>query len=317
MRDEVRWERLFPDELEHRFSRCPLVVFPYGLCEPHGPHDAVGLDALKAHAVACRFAAEYGGIVAPVDCWHVHEHGGYASWSQRHVGEVSRTWLTSIPAWHHFKTVLYHARAADAQGFHGAIFLTGHYGPNWKDLKTLLSIVQPHFVTRLYGLPDWEANTPGFDGDGKSGGDHAGKVETSLLWAVEPDCVDLSRLPAEELDSADPDRSSSSPRDEAWRQPPHFAMGKDARQADRRIGERMVVDEIRYLSALADRLLAEHDHDEGRKPLTFEQIEDIWNRDVKPVLHTFESLSLFHSEIGEPPEDSVWRSQYRIDNPNR
>jgi creatinine amidohydrolase len=77
-----------------------------------------------------------------------------------------------------------------ALGFHAALFLTGHYGPNWRDLKTLLDLLQPHVATRLYGLPDFEANLPGFDGDGKATGDHAGKVETSLLWALEPDSPD-------------------------------------------------------------------------------------------------------------------------------
>ena len=53
MKREVRWERMFPDELEAAFDECPVVYFCYGLCEPHGPQNAVGLDALKAHAIAC------------------------------------------------------------------------------------------------------------------------------------------------------------------------------------------------------------------------------------------------------------------------
>ena len=185
MKREVRWERMFPHELEAAFEECPIVYFCYGLCEPHGPQNAVGLDALKAHAIACRTAREHGGIVAPPDYWHIHEHGGYALWANRTVGEI-RPWLTAMPAWMHFKNICYHVRAADAMGFHAAILLTGHYGPNWKDLKTLLEILQPHFDMQLYGLPDFEANQPGFDSDGNSGGDHAGKVETSLLWALEP-----------------------------------------------------------------------------------------------------------------------------------
>lgn len=315
MRDEVRWERMFPDELERRFAECPLVVFPYGLCEPHGPHDAVGLDALKAHGIAQGFVRSYGGIVAPVYYWHVHEHAGYASWSYKHVGEVKRTWLTSFPAWHHFKSVLYHVRAAEAQGFHAAIFLTGHYGPNWKDLKTLLEAVQPHFAVRLYGLPDWEANAPGFDGDGKSGGDHAGKVETSLLWALEPECVDISRLPSGEA-------ADAGKGDKAWAEPPYFAMGKNAAESDRRTGERMVDDEIRYLADLATRMLREFDEsgrasDEDRVPPTFEETEAIWDSEIRPILDTFESLADFHDDIGEPPDGSVWRPQYRVRNPNR
>ena len=67
MRREVRWERMFPDELEAAFEKCPVVYFCYGLCEPHGPQNSVGLDALKAHAIACRTAHKHGGIVAPPD----------------------------------------------------------------------------------------------------------------------------------------------------------------------------------------------------------------------------------------------------------
>ena len=113
-----------------------------------------------------------------------------------------------MPPWQHFKNICYHIRQADALGFHAALFITGHYGPNWEDLKTLVDLVQSHVGTRLYSLPDFEANQPGFDEDGNSGGDHAGKVETSLLWAIEPESVDLSRLPPED----DPG--------------PHFAMGR-------------------------------------------------------------------------------------------
>ena len=104
---EVRWERMFPDQLESAFAQCPLVYFTYGLCEPHGPHNAVGLDELKAHAIAVAAAREHGGIVAPADYWHIHEIGGYAVWAYDSVGlppgDPPRTWLTAMPPWQHFK----------------------------------------------------------------------------------------------------------------------------------------------------------------------------------------------------------------------
>ncbi len=49
MRREVRWERMFPDELEAAIEECPVAYLPYGLCEPHGPQNAVGMDAIRAH----------------------------------------------------------------------------------------------------------------------------------------------------------------------------------------------------------------------------------------------------------------------------
>src|SRR6185312_14208106 len=105
-------------------------------------------------------------------------------WAANAIGEV-RPWLTAVPPWVHFKNVLYQIRAADALGFHAAVLLTGHYGPNWLDLKTLLEYWQPHFALQLFGLPDFEAHP-----EGK--GDHAGRIETSQLWALEPECSDLS-----------------------------------------------------------------------------------------------------------------------------
>ena len=52
-RREVRWERMFRDELEAAFAECPMVYLPYGLCEPHGPQNALGMDALRAHGISC------------------------------------------------------------------------------------------------------------------------------------------------------------------------------------------------------------------------------------------------------------------------
>ena len=293
MTQEVRWERMFPDQLEAALAACPVVYFPYGLCEPHGPQNALGLDALKAHAICCRAAQEHGGIVAPPDYWHIHEIGLYASWTAEWAGEA-RPWLTAMPPWQHFKNVCYHLRAADALGFHAAILLTGHYGPNWQDLKTLLDILQPHFAMRLYGLPDFEANQPGFDNDGKATGDHAGKVETSLLWALEPEGVDISRLPAKDAPG------------------PHFAMGPNAYQADRRVGERMVDDEVQWLGAKAAELLVAYETHQPaqRQPLSFMRIEQIWATEVLPRFHEFKTMQ--YLERTPPPAESRWQLNYAI-----
>ncbi|HLK60762.1 MAG TPA: creatininase family protein [Chthonomonadaceae bacterium] len=291
---EVRWERMFPDELEQAFTECPVVYFPYGLCEPHGPQNAVGLDSLKAHGIACAAARAHGGIVAPPDYWHIHELGGYASWAEGAVGQVPRTWLTSMPPWQHFRNVCYHVRMADALGFHAALFLTGHYGPNWEDLKRLLELIQPSVGTRLYGLPDFEANTPGFDGDG-AGGDHAGKVETSLLWALEPECVDISRLPSKEAPG------------------PHFAMGASAYEANRKVGERMVADEVRWLGAKAQELLAEYARLQPAHTLrTFEDVERLWETAVRPQLKGFQSMQELWEGQTPVPADSVWHANGHV-----
>jgi creatinine amidohydrolase len=279
-----------------------LVYFTYGLCEPHGPHNTLGLDALKAHSIACLAAREYGGIVAPPDYWHIHGFGGYAAWAAQWVGEVPRPWLTCVPPWVHFKNVCYHIRAAEVLGFRAAILLTGHYGPNWEDLKTLVTHLQPYVGTRLYALPDFEANQPGFDNDGQSTGDHAGKVETSLLWAVHPECVDVSRQPKpDQVEPIDPKE--------------HFAMGPDAGEASRQVGERMVADEVRWLGEKGRDLLAEYDR---LRPLhtlrTFAEVESVWRDVVEPLLKDFICMQATWEE-DPPPLNSVWRENWQVPQP--
>ncbi len=285
---EVRWERMFPDELEAAYAQCPVAYFAYGLCEPHGPQNAIGLDGLKAHAIACRAAHAHGGIVAPADMWHMHEIGGYASWAHDTIGNVERSWLTSVPPWHYLKSLCYHVQQADALGFHAAIFLTGHYGPNWQDANDVIAILQPHCGTRLYGLPDFEANEPGFDG---RTGDHAGKVETSLLWAVEPDCVDVSRIPAGLEGRGGP-----------------YAMGGDAGEADRRVGERMVDDETRWLGEKARELLADYDKLAPEHAfVTFDAVERVWREEIAPALPAMRTMQEKWGGEGDLPDDSVWK----------
>ncbi len=292
---EVRWERMFPDQLEAAFAACPLVYFPYGLCEPHGPQNAVGLDALKSHGICCETARAHGGIVAPPDYWHIHELGGYALWCERAVGQVERSWLTCMPPWQHFKNICYHLRMADHLGFHAAILVTGHYGPNWKDLKTLCDLVQPHLGTRIFSLPDLEANQPGFDKDGKSGGDHAGKVETSLLWAIEPGCVDMSRVPPEEEGG------------------PHFAMGPTVRSSNRLTGERMVADEVAWLGNKASELMADYRSNQPDHRLhTFEDVETLWEDVVKPHLGEFETMKSGWTEDASLDPESIWYANWKI-----
>ena len=68
---EVQWERMFPDELEAAFAACPVVYLPYGLCEPHGWHNAVGggiwlapLDPLNAVTIVLARSGERHGVYA-------------------------------------------------------------------------------------------------------------------------------------------------------------------------------------------------------------------------------------------------------------
>lgn len=280
---------MFRDELEAAFERCPLVWLTYGLCEPHGPQNVLGLDELKAHALACRAAREHGGIVAPAEYWHIHEIGRFAASScVKKIGEV-RSWLTAVPPWIFFRNVLYHIRAADAHGFRAAMVMTGHGGPHTKDLKTLLEFWQPHFAMRLFSLLDHD-----FLGDGK--GDHAGRIETSQLWALEPEFVDMSRLPAADLPH--PDR---------------FAAGMDAHDASREVGEQMVAEQIERLGRKAKELLDSYREPAGgRQPRSFAEVDELWAVTMREVFPKLEIMIQQVEGWPPPPATSRWTLNWKI-----
>jgi len=293
--DEVRWERMFPDQLERRFASWPVLYQTYGLCEPHGPQNALGLDGLKAHGVACLTARRHGGIVAPPDYGHIHEIGDYAIWALDTIGEVERDWMTAVPPWHHFRTVCWHLRIADRLGFKAVILLTGHYGVNYLDLKTLVDLVQPLVGARLFALADFEADTTGFDGGGKPVGDHAGRIETSQLWALEPAAVDVSRFP---------------PTDQNG---PFFAMGPDAREASRTAGQKMVERQVSWLGQKAEELVAAFDEVRPAVRLrSFADVERLWRDVVEPALPNFLSMQPDPHETGRTvPAESRWAVNWK------
>ena len=288
---EVRWERMYRHELEAALATNPVVYFSHGLCEPHGPHAVLGLDTLKAHKLCVLAAHTFGGIVAPPESWHVQEQNGYAAWMAYTCGEV-RSWCTAVPYQHHFKSVAYQVRAAHQNGFEAAIFLTGHYGPNWMDLKHVLEWLQPYVAPRLYGVPDFEACTVRWDG---SNADHAGKVETSQLWALEPDMVDMRRLPADPAN--------------------RFACGDTAAEAHYAKGCEMVQSQVEWLGNKAEELRAAYAALRllGPRPeVTFATIDAVWDAKIEPALPDFACAKpCFADYFGAPPLSSRWYPHWK------
>jgi len=63
---ETRYEWLRPGQLNERKSQCPLVLFPLGPLEYHGPHMPLGTDPLNATFVAHECCRRLGkGVVLP------------------------------------------------------------------------------------------------------------------------------------------------------------------------------------------------------------------------------------------------------------
>jgi len=287
---EVQWERMFPDELESAFEACPVVYLPYGLCEPHGWHNAVGMDAIRAHGCSIASARANGGIVAPPFYWHCHDSGGYSTWAHKKVGEV-RPWSSPIPPWMFLKNICYHIRGVDALGFQAAILFSGHSGPHRLDVPVVLDIMQAHVGVQMYSTMSIGTDIERF-GDDKGLGGHAGRGETSVLWAVAPDCVDMSRMPVDDARA------------------PNFAMGDHNELSSRRAGEMMVADIVAHFGEKATELMAAYKAEVAdHKALTYDDVEGIWEEEIRPRLKGFESMK---SGDEGPPEDSRWHANWRI-----
>jgi creatinine amidohydrolase len=288
LRKAVRWEEMFPDQLDDALRHRPLVYLTYGLCEPHGLYSAVGLDALKAHCLACEAAGSHGGIVAPPFFWHIHEIGLEAPWADRTIGDRN-PWLTSLPPWVFYKCVWFQLRAVADLGFAAAIVLTGH-NPYERDLRKLAEMFMRHSPLRIWAGSVEDTCGGGVDSDG-----HAGSQETSLLWALLPALVDMSRLeegvPAEGV----------------------MAGHEGARRASRREGEELAARIAGWLGKKGDDLLEASAAPRARRSeggalserMTFDDAERAWRADVEPLLGQFVSFE-DPARYGLVREGSPW-----------
>lgn len=62
---EVRAQYMLPHQLNRELKRLPLIYLPAAPLEWHGPHMALGVDALDAEQVALGLARKLGGVVLP------------------------------------------------------------------------------------------------------------------------------------------------------------------------------------------------------------------------------------------------------------
>ena len=271
LRKKVRWDEMFPDEIQAAQAEYPLVYLPLGLCEPHGPHCALGLDAVKAHEICQLAALAHGGIVAPPFFWQIHETGYHAPWGQEMLGSLN-TYLTSLPPWVMLRVFLYQLRAVAARGFQAAIVVTGHYGGNQNDLRLVADIFSRYSPMRVSAWSDDELiDHPRYRGD------HAGATETSQLWYLRPDLVDISRLTPEAVANH------------------HYAAGPDSPESTPRVGEAIVRSQIERLGTIGRELLAAYAGPSPAPGLSFDETEAIW-REVEARRGEWVTLKLWDDQ---------------------
>ncbi len=204
----------------------PTVFLPLGTVEWHGQHNALGLDALKAHGLCVRAARRGGGIV------HPPLYGGMGGLDKPAtvVMEPELTWDNHLlRPWLEKLCSEFHR-----QGFRAVILLTGHYGHNQQIVVREAAVrMTERLQVPVLGLPEyWLALDAGYLGD------HAGIGETSLMMHLHPELVAMDRI------RSDPD---------------YGATDRIEKGASAELGERyasLIVDRLARLAAAMPRWTA-------------------------------------------------------------
>ena len=288
----VRWEEMLPDDLVAAIEACPVCYLPYGLAEPHGVYNAVGLDWLKAQALCERAARTHGGVVMPPFCWHVQETPQFHvdGWNAK-VGIGPNPLASSIPKDLWLRMALYQIRAVDARGFRAAILVTGHYGGIERSLRLLCEYFTRRTGSplRLCALADWEAiRYQDYRGD------HAGVVETSQLMALRPGLTDLART------------AESSPLGRFAGQPFPDDLG---RTPSPDLGEKVVDSQVDWLGATARELLEGYEPKPDWRAPSLTDTEAVWARFWATTMPYMATTSYDAYRSGAPrPEFPGWEA---------
>lgn len=184
---EVLWGRLRADQLRELAARDALVVATIGATEQHGPH----LPTLTDHRLVSEIAARAARIAAeqmPVVVLPVLPFG----LSAHHV-PYGGTITLDLAAFHAtFRCIL---RSLTAQGFRRLFVLNGH-GGNTEALRVVIGDLSQEFPAATIGCAtywDLAADVIGEIATVQGNVLHACEVETSMVWALEPDLVDPER----------------------------------------------------------------------------------------------------------------------------
>jgi creatinine amidohydrolase len=174
-----RFELLLPWQLRDIIAASPIAYIPIGTYEWHCEHLPVGLDALTAHGLCLRAAAKTGGVVLPA--LHYGTGGGHS--------DYPFTIIMSKPDEIETQLALTISKLK-VFGLKKIIVFSGHFPDAQLDMIDRLASNHSHqgftvfatAVNRIEGLN----TTP----------DHAGVFETTLLYALHPDLVQMDRLPS-------------------------------------------------------------------------------------------------------------------------
>lgn len=199
---KVRYSDLLLHELRAKLEEKPLAYLPLGTLEQHGPHLAVGADAIQSEALMLECARRYGGIVFPP----IHISPGPAKlayegplpirkdfWDRVYEPATNvggdTYWIPDLLYGAVVDGIIAHCKRV---GFR-AVFADGH-GPSRREWVRELKRREDCFGLKLFGV------TTDLLRQWKSQVDHAARNETSLMLHHRPDLVDMAQLPKSRAD---------------------------------------------------------------------------------------------------------------------
>lgn len=194
---KVQYEEMFPWEWAQAVARAPICYLPMGVLEWHGEHSALGLDAIKAHAVCVGAARISGGVVVPPLYWSTDYRedlpdgayltGGIEEGERYHV-PGNMFWIRP-ETYRNLLLDIYEAMRR--RGFRVIVVVSGHFSEQHnlaaiRETGRLFLAQHPHMkwlhLTDQEVVPDLHYPS-----------EHAAGGETSLLMAIRLDLVDLDK----------------------------------------------------------------------------------------------------------------------------
>jgi creatinine amidohydrolase len=177
---DVTWrdvERAVADGRSPDGTLGPILLIPVGSTEQHGPHLPLSTDTLIAEELAGRAVHRTDGLVVgpTVAVSASGEHAGFAGTLS--IGTATTTAL-----------LVELVRSADWTA--GVVLVNGH-GGNHEAVTAAVDTLTGEGRTVLGWWPSWPRRRDGGPADL-----HAGRIETSMMLAIDPGLVRLERAVA-------------------------------------------------------------------------------------------------------------------------
>jgi creatinine amidohydrolase/Fe(II)-dependent formamide hydrolase-like protein len=200
--EKFRYHEMLPHEIVRRRREFPAAFVASGCLEWHGEHLAVGNDALKAEKL-CELAAQKSGGFAFPTLWYGDARGH--SLAENHFDDAAlilekmeleagrftseHFGKTREQEIEFYRQLVYHLLVQMNQlGMRAVCLVTGHAPLHYWAQEPVKKFNRSFQDTQVFAAME----TLYCEKRDDLGVDHAAKWETSFLWYLRPDCVDLS-----------------------------------------------------------------------------------------------------------------------------